>query len=286
MKEVWIEARPGIEVSNLGRARNASTKALYNPSPDCRGHLRIKAKWLNKNFSIHRLVAESFCENTSGKNRVRHIDGDFLNNAAGNLQWYGRKTEKREATLEITKEVVRELLTYLPETGEFFWKERDRRWFKSQNDHASWNAKNAGNKTGSTLIDKNSGYSRVRICIFHQWVLAHRVAWMIMSDDPVPMLIDHKNQDATDNRWKNLRKSDHASNSRNKSLSPKNTSGITGVYQVESSGNWVARGRANGKNKHLGTFKNKGDAAKAAREFRKKHGYDENHGLRPAHYAG
>ena len=44
---------------------------------------------LQKKFSVHRLVAEYFCENDnpSEKDQVNHIDGNKLNNNHWNLEW-------------------------------------------------------------------------------------------------------------------------------------------------------------------------------------------------------
>ena len=44
---------------------------------------------LQKKFSVHRLVAEYFCDhvNPSEKDQVNHIDGNKLNNHCKNLEW-------------------------------------------------------------------------------------------------------------------------------------------------------------------------------------------------------
>lgn len=281
--ERWVEAYPNIEVSDLGRARRKDTGFIYNPSPS-RGLLRIRLKKARKTLSIHCLVAEAFCENPDGYKHIRHIDGDCLNNRADNLEWVNIRSGNREAPTEITRESVRELLEYRPYTGEFFWRERSLRWFKTKNDWAVWNAKNAGKKTGKVIACPKSGYSRVQICLFHQWKAAHRIAWLYMTDEPIPEVIDHINQDATDNRWSNLRASDPLSNSRNRAMSPLNTSGVTGVYWSKASQKWIARGSEGGRGRHLGMFNDKDDAARAAQEFRSSNGYDPNHGMRPAKY--
>ena len=42
---------------------------------------------------------------------------------------------------ELTVDIVREFLDYNPETGEFRWKSRDRKWFKRDQDWEMWNSK-------------------------------------------------------------------------------------------------------------------------------------------------
>ena len=50
-----------------------------------------------KNFSVHRLVALTFINNTFHKEHVNHIDGDKLNNKVSNLEWVTREENMQHA---------------------------------------------------------------------------------------------------------------------------------------------------------------------------------------------
>lgn len=186
--------------------------------------------------------------------------------------------------MEITPEIVRELLHYDPETGIFTWRERDHRWFKTGRDCRKWNSRYAGKRAGVVAQSSESGYRRRHISIFKRIIKEHHLAWLWMTDEPLPPQIDHRNRDATDNRWSNLRSSTSKKNSRNLSLSRRNTSRITGVSWHKFSGKWRAHCRINGRYRHIGYFDDIDDAAKAVSEFRAAHGFDPEHGAELAHY--
>ncbi len=75
--------------------------------------------------------------------------------------------------------------------------------------------------------------------------------------------VDHINGNPLDNRRENLRICENAENNRNKGLTKASTSGYKGVSLYKRSGTWRAYIVTNYKQKHLGTFDNPIDAAKA-----------------------
>lgn len=165
--------------------------------------------------------------------------------------------------MNITAEVVRSLLSYEPSTGVFTW--------KIQRGRAR-----AGDVAGCVARNK-IGYAWVQIRLLGKLYSAHRLAWLHHYGE-WPNIIDHLNQDSTDNRISNLRDTTHVLNSRNQHMKSTNTSGITGVYWDERNKKWVAEVKVNSAKNHLGRFENIHDAAEAVLAFRKCTGFTEIHG--------
>ena len=78
---------------------------------------------------------------------------------------------------------------------------------------------------------------------------------MVLHDRPVGKpTIDHRDADATNNRWNNLRRATRSQNSANRRRPRHNTSGYKGVYLCRKSGKWCAHIGWNGRTIHLGRF--------------------------------
>lgn len=111
MEEVWKDV-PGYEgwyqISNLGRVKSLHRVVEYGAKSNRSQGERILANrrggtpvgegmWYlsvilcknrhRKQFKVHRLVADVFCQKPRGCDVVNHIDNDPENNAASNLEW-------------------------------------------------------------------------------------------------------------------------------------------------------------------------------------------------------
>ena len=111
MNEIWkqIEGYEGIyEVSNFGRVKRLLitlhsrfykekilTNCFNNRTGYCFVALRKNDK--DKNYSVHRLVAQAFIPNPSNLSDVNHIDGNKLNNNIDNLEWCTRSQNLKHA---------------------------------------------------------------------------------------------------------------------------------------------------------------------------------------------
>ena len=81
-------------------------------------------------------------------------------------------------------------------------------------------------------------------------VFAHRIAFYLMVGR-WPKMIDHINQDKTDNRWANLREIDHSGNAFNTKVPSDNKTGRIGVRRHANKRGFVAFIAVDGKQRHL-----------------------------------
>ena len=112
----------------------------------------------------------------------------------------------------------------------------------------------------------NTGYAVANIN--YKVIRMHR--YILGLSEPTK-IIDHINGNTLDNRKVNLRYCTNTENSRNCRLSKNNTSGVSGVNLIKSSGRYRARIMVNRKEIRLGHFKTFEEAAKARREAEKKY---------------
>ena len=158
---------------------------------------------------------------------------------------------------ELIVDIVREFLDYNPETGEFRWKYRDRKWFPSDRSWKMWNTRYANTTTG---VNSN-GY--LIIGIFDKSYYAHRLAWLHYYGEWPKSEIDHRNQVKIDNRIENLRDITHPQNLMNGAKQVWGKSEYRGVVWSKKGNKWQAQIKANGKTIFLGYFIIEEDAARA-----------------------
>lgn len=173
------------------------------------------------------------------------------------------------------QDVLLELLQYLPETGDMFWRERPSKYFKNAASVAPWNAKNAGKLALSADFNGYRGGS-----LLGRAHLSHRVIWKYMTGEN-PGTIDHIDGNRKNNKWSNLRSVTMLENNRNSQTYRNNTSGHVGVVYVKPTNRWRAQAKQDGKYRYFGTYDTLEEAVRARKAGAKKIGFHPNHG-RPA----
>lgn len=174
---------------------------------------------------------------------------------------------------ELEIKVLCELLSYDPDTGDLFWRNRPRKYFKSDHRFTWWNNRFARKLAGSK---GSTGYWIVRI--FKKNYKAHRVAYALHYGRWPCADIDHINGNILDNRICNLRDVDCSTNQKNAKLRKDNSSGQVGVFFSKSEGKWVAQIDTNGQRFSLGRYVNINDAIAARKAAEKEYGFHKNHG--------
>ena len=165
----------------------------------------------------------------------------------------------------ITQQRLKQLFSYNPETGVFV------RLVKT-NSRAR-----AGTVAGTLRPD---GYLKVQID--KRPYMLHRLAWLYMTGHMPPdwLLMDHKNQIKTDNRWDNLRLADHSQNGQNiRQVQGREnrTSEHRGVHWDGRRQKWFAQIALHGRKKFIGRFNDEASALAAYEAAR-----DTIHPFRPA----
>lgn len=117
-------------------------------------------------------------------------------------------------------ERVRELVAYCPETGVLSWAK----------------ARRGCRKGGQAGCVKASGHRYV--CLDDVDYSVARVAWYLMTGQ-WPIEVDHRDGDASNDRWANLRECTHQQNIFNRRRAKHNKSGRKGVTLHQ--GKWRAR---------------------------------------------
>ena len=106
VEEVWktVLYSPRYEVSNLSNIRQITRKKNITINYERLKKTSSRARFYfptndnkHKGFYLHRIVAEHFIENTNDLPEVNHINGDFYDNRASNLEWISKIDNMRHA---------------------------------------------------------------------------------------------------------------------------------------------------------------------------------------------
>lgn len=156
----------------------------------------------------------------------------------------------------VTADRLRELLDYNPITGIFVWKRA----------------------RGLNLVGVRAGCITPRggqclnkfyykIGVDNHRYYSHVLAYLWMTGKYPEKELDHEDGNGLNNKWSNLRLSEHAENGRHRNdLNRNNSSGYAGVSYHTGAKKWRARIMVDGKEIHIGFFNSKEDAAVARRE--------------------
>lgn len=141
-------------------------------------------------------------------------------------------------------ELIRDYLSYDPETGVFRWAAKPRgRGYPYR----------VGDEAG-TIDVRGYRVIRFRGVLYY----AHRLAWFF-AHGTMPERIDHRNCVKSDNRISNLRLATQQQNAANSNT--KNRKKARGAYFRRNKGKWQGAIGLNGRFIHLGYFETEKDAA-------------------------
>ena len=162
-----------------------------------------------------------------------------------------------------------ELFRYDYETGVLYWR---------------WRVNSRVPKTLEAGTQrKSSGY--LTVSVHGRIYPVHRVVMLMCYGFYGEGLeVDHINHVRNDNRLVNLRFVTHRGNMRNKSVSSKSTTGVTGVHFSKARKKYVAQIKVDRKVMHLGMFETLEEAAEARRQADRKYKFNNNHGKGRAEY--
>jgi hypothetical protein len=82
-----INCEPCYEISSTGEIRNIKTGHIKSVRSDRYGYHRVTLYPSGKTYTIHRLVALTFLENTKNLDQVNHKNGIKTDNNVENLEW-------------------------------------------------------------------------------------------------------------------------------------------------------------------------------------------------------
>lgn len=166
----------------------------------------------------------------------------------------------RAPTILPTQAYLNECFEYDELTGSLTWKKRPLRHFRNAHGMNTFNSQYSSKAAGSP---NKRGY--VIVCIDGKRFLAHRVIWKLMTGEEPVALIDHRDTDASNNRWLNLRQATVQQNGFNRGCPANSRTGRKGVSWDARRKKFFACISVNGKTKGIGRFDTESEAQEAYR---------------------
>lgn len=157
-----------------------------------------------------------------------------------------RQETDRRASGELTQALLKELVSYDPDTGLF----------------TRLTGQNKGKEAGYLTED---GYINVEI--LGVTYPAHRLAWFYMHGKWPKADIDHKDRQRTNNIFDNLRDVSRSDNLFNRGMMKNNTSGVRNVYWSKKRKKWVVNRNENNKRIYVAAFDSLEEAAEEAKKY-------------------
>lgn len=136
--------------------------------------------------------------------------------------------------MSLTQARLKGLLAYDPETGVCRW-------------HVKKGRAQGRDVAGYCGPD---GYWRIQVG-GKLWLL-HRLAWLYMTGEQPPMIVDHIDRDPANNKWANLRAATKSQNNANSHTRVRSATGFKGVFHHKRK--FRAQISVEGRCKYLGLF--------------------------------
>lgn len=146
---------------------------------------------------------------------------------------------------QIDLEAVCNSLSYDPDSGILTWKISAGKGYE-------------GRAAGSVGM-----FGYLKVCVSGRHYMAHRLAWAIYYGEQPPGIIDHINQNRTDNRISNLRDGTRAVNQQNQQKPHRRNKSSSYLGVSRFAGRWRAKIYNKGKYYFLGYFSSEEEAAQA-----------------------
>lgn len=185
---------------------------------------------------IHDFVVGAFF---NGELFLEHKDSDVANNCVWNLRTIKEHNcifnlEGKLEEKDLTQELLTQLFDY-KDDGYLVWKLRPPEHFKALSYYRCFKTESYGKVAGyyNKRIDskrEDFGYWRVGITLGHtvSHFKLHRLIFLLHKGY-LPIVVDHKDGDQTNNKIENLREGTHKNNSYNLRTPVNNTTGYKGV---------------------------------------------------------